>query len=178
MNGSTGSGADGIDLPKTASPPKWVRGKSVEVALSVLANHGGGYAYRLCPVDVPTTEACFQRHHLAFEGNTTTVRFVDGRLLEIPAVRTTRGTSPAGSDWTRNPIPVDGAFPTPFPTNKTGWAWDFSLLDRVIIPASMPLGQYVLSWRWDCELTPEVWANCADVEIVDAPGQKPGPALV
>lgn len=140
----------------------------MEVAFTSQANHGGGYAYRLCPSDVPATEACFQTHHLAFEGNTTTVRFLDGRTLEIPAVRTAKGTTPAGSQWTRNPVPTNGEFPKPFPTNFSGWGWDFSLMDRVMIPASLPLGQYVVSWRWDCELSPEIWTNCGDVVIVDA----------
>ena len=25
--------------------------------------------------------------------------------------------------------------------------------------------EYVLSWRWDCEQTPQVWNSCADVTI-------------
>ena len=28
--------------------------------------------------------------------------------------------------------------------------------------------EYVLSWRWDCELTAQVWNACSDVTIVKA----------
>ena len=37
--------------------------------------------------------------------------------------------------------------------------------DRVIVPKSLKPGEYVLSWRWDCEETAQIWANCADVVI-------------
>ena len=30
----------------------------------------------------------------------------------------------------------------------------------------------MLSFRWDCEQTPQVWANCADVRVVDAADEK------
>ena len=36
----------------------------VQVAWQVRNNHGGGYAYRLCPANMPLTEECFQAHHL------------------------------------------------------------------------------------------------------------------
>ena len=35
--------------------------------------------------------------------------------------------------------------------------------DKVIIPADLPAGDYVLGWRWDAEETAQVWSNCADV---------------
>lgn len=146
----------------------WQRGSTVEVAQSVTANHGGGYAYRLCPASNAPTEACFQSHHLAFADDETTVRFVDGKTRSIPATRTSTGTTPAGSQWTRNPIPKDTTFfPAPFPGGQ-GIHWSFSLVDRVVIPSDLPTGNYVVSWRWDCELTPQVWANCGDVTIVDS----------
>ena len=34
------------------------------------------------------------------------------------------------------------------------------------VPADLEPGAYVLSWRWDCEQSAQVWQNCADVEIV------------
>merc|ERR1712039_46202 len=34
-----------------------------------------------------------------------------------------------------------------------------------------------LSWRWDCELTAQVWTNCGDVSIV-ASGPTPSPPPV
>ena len=27
-------------------------------------------------------------------------------------------------------------------------------------------GDYVLSWRWDCEQTPQIWNTCADLTVV------------
>mmetsp|Transcript_20223 Transcript_20223/g.56068 ORF Transcript_20223/g.56068 Transcript_20223/m.56068 type:complete len:414 (-) Transcript_20223:94-1335(-) len=37
--------------------------------------------------------------------------------------------------------------------------------DNVFIPSELAAGDYVLSWRWDCEETAQVWNNCADVSI-------------
>lgn len=39
--------------------------------------------------------------------------------------------------------------------------------DRVVIPKDIKPGSYVLSWRMDCEETAQIWANCADVSIVN-----------
>merc|ERR1712190_585097 len=41
----------------------------------------------------------------------------------------------------------------------------FNLIDRVQIPADISPGEYLLSFRWDCEQTPQIWQNCADVTI-------------
>ena len=40
----------------------------------------------------------------------------------------------------------------------------FTLVDKLSVPLAP--GSYVLSWRWDAENSPQVWGNCADVEIV------------
>jgi hypothetical protein len=44
--------------------------------------------------------------------------------------------------------------------------WEWSILDTVEVPVDLEPGEYVLSWRWDCEQSAQVWQNCADVEIV------------
>jgi len=45
----------------------------------------------------------------------------------------------------------------------------FSIVDKVVVP-NLPDGTYMLSWRWDCEQTAQIWQNCADIEIKgDAP---------
>ena len=89
------------------------------VAWGLAVNHGGGYSYRLCPrSSEPLTEACFQRTPLAFVGNTTDIVGSSGEVLHtIPAARTTAGTTPPGSEWTRNPIPDqhDATSPPNFP---------------------------------------------------------------
>jgi hypothetical protein len=41
-------------------------------------------------------------------------------------------------------------------------------MDKVKVPASLPPGQYVLSWRWDAEQTKQVWAHCSDVNVLPA----------
>lgn len=45
-----------------------------------------------------------------------------------------------------------------------GYRWH--IVDKVIVPKKN--GSYVLSWRWDCEQTPQIWTNCADIVVKDA----------
>lgn len=109
-------GADGLTLP--AKPPtQWLRGGVADVAWAMLANHGGGYSWRLCPVagEGAVNEACFQRHPLRFANERHTMRWGNswqwGRSaalpnVTIPMVRVTAGTHPVGSEWARNPIPA------------------------------------------------------------------------
>lgn len=50
------------------------------------------------------------------------------------------------------------------------YGWDeisFSIVDEVVAPSEP--GQYMLSWRWDCEQSPQVWNSCADILVVAAP---------
>lgn len=42
---------------------------------------------------------------------------------------------------------------------------DYSMVDKVILPKDLPSGDYLLSWRWDCEQTNQIWQNCADIRI-------------
>jgi len=157
---------DGATLPP-AERLIWKQGSIVEVAMAISANHGGGYNYRLCPSNAQPTEECFQANTLPFATDFTTVHFVNGSRLSIPAKRTTQGTSPAGSQWTKNPIPGKvGQFPSPF-YGAVGNRWEFSLVDQVTLPADLIPGDYVLSWRWDCETTPQVWTNCGDVTVIE-----------
>lgn len=74
-------------------------------------------------------------------------------------------------------------FPAPCPQDngRLPWSTDGSgqgacsgdwtaglIVDRVKIPATLPPGDYVLGWRWDCEETAQIWSNCADVTIQKA----------
>jgi len=45
-----------------------------------------------------------------------------------------------------------------------GGSFMFSMVDRLQVPDVEP-GQYSVSWRWDCEETPQVWNSCADIII-------------
>ena len=41
-----------------------------------------------------------------------------------------------------------------------------AVVDSVILPSQLTPGKYVLGWRYDCEATAQVWANCADITIL------------
>jgi len=45
--------------------------------------------------------------------------------------------------------------------------FQWSVVDKVRVPSVAP-GDYVVSFRWDSEQTPQVWASCSDVTIVAA----------
>lgn len=156
-------GPGGETLPPTKRTT-WYAGSVVEVGAAVTNNHGGGYAYRLCPANSAITEECFQQHHLAFADNTHTVRYVNGSMLQIPARRTT--STPGARMWSRNPIPKsEDYFAAPFP-GGFGDHWSFSIVDQMVIPDKLPAGNYTLGWRWDSEGVFQVWGNCADITIV------------
>lgn len=89
------------------TPTAWRRGATAEVAWQVTANHGGGYAYRLCPVEERLTEACFQSPsaQLEFVPGQQALRFANGTRLPIGGRYVSTGTHPAGSMWARNPLP-------------------------------------------------------------------------
>jgi len=115
--GGYGHGPDARQLKTpTANPAQWVAGGVAEVAFGITANHGGGYSYRLCPFPkegrTALTEECFQHTPLRFVGSTQWLQWNDDKenRTAIPAVRTDTGTFPAGSQWTRNPIPACGTY--------------------------------------------------------------------
>ena len=71
-----------------------------------MANHGGGYAYRLAPADAPLTEETFRKLPLDMVGKSILRWDGDHRTqLEFDAARVSHGTVPAGSMWAKNPIP-------------------------------------------------------------------------
>ena len=37
--------------------------------------------------------------------------------------------------------------------------------DMIQVPTDLEPGKYVLSFRWDCQLTPQIWNICANVDI-------------
>merc|ERR1712137_1154127 len=102
-------GFDGRSL-QNGTWTEWAIGSTQEVHWSIAANHGGGYAIRLCPLNQEQTEECFQNHHLSFEGDSTWIQFGNdvSNRTKITANRTTLGTTPSGSQWTKVPIPSCG----------------------------------------------------------------------
>lgn len=179
------------DLAETA----WAPGSEVEVGWSVSANHGGGYSYRLCKLPEggkpALTEACFQGTPLEFVGNTSWIQYANDTKSRkaFTAVRTTAGTTPTASQWTKNPVPpcqgADGGlseaafydaskhncvpqFGAPVPGILGFGIHEFPkfvIVDLVKIPEHLPAGKYVLSHRWDCEQTMQVWASCTDINL-------------
>jgi len=198
-------GADGRDLPE-GTKTQWAQGSVQDVAWSIIANHGGGYAYRLCPKSQDLTEACFQTTHLQYAEDQSWIQYGDdtSNRTAFPATRVNEGTFPEGSVWTRNPIPAcgqlgggvgsgvceyppqfDPEFPGLFGYGKATCFgvhctaeqkqyfedhFRFNIIDQVIVPKDLDIGEYVLSFRWDCEQTPQVWAQCADITVVVADG--------
>jgi hypothetical protein len=220
------------NIPNT----KWKQGQQVEVAWQVVANHGGGYSYRLCPRSEELTEECFQANVLDFVGDKQWFQFGYNRASramfgDVSAKRTTKGTHPPGSMWTRNPTPAcqgpgsgnanergggnqyaypnkggtyscspdsykggrwegkysgpefepQGGYPGKFAKygiytygfgnnqgQNTGGPLLYSMVDLVQVPKHLKPGQYVLSQRYDCEQTLQVWNSCADITILPA----------
>jgi hypothetical protein len=65
--------------------------------------------------------------------------------------------SPDVPQWSNVVAPLSGQISMGFP---------FSIIDEVVVPEDLPEGDYLLSWRWDCEQSSQVWQNCADIRVV------------
>ena len=61
----------------------------------------------------------------------------------------------------------EGCGGAPYMANEQNWqvVFNFEMIDQVKIPANLPAGEYMMSWRWDCEETPQVWNSCSDITI-------------
>jgi len=53
-------------------------------------------------------------------------------------------------------------------SSKDFGGFDFTMVDKLQVPSDISPGEYSLSWRWDCEETPQVWNSCADIIIEKA----------
>jgi len=162
---------DMLNLPALEARENWVAGSTTKVAFAITANHGGGYAYRLCKADSSLNESCFQANVLSYVSDHHWVIGMDGKVLKkIPATRTNKGTQPEGSVWTKNPIPQEkGLAPAPVPGVYGRGPFKVSIMDEVKIPKNLSPGHYVLSWRWDAEAVEQVWQGCSDINIVSSP---------
>jgi len=170
------SNCDTFEMGKNAeeyawhNPPvtEWKAGSFQEVAWYCNANHAGGYQYRLCKLPrggiKDVNEECFQQQPLEFVGNKQWVQYLHdrktGHRTEVSAQQTTEGTSPSGSMWRLNPL---------LPHYEEGGSSDYGhghIIDNVVVPDNLELGDYVLSFRWDSKCTPQVWLSCANIRIV------------
>jgi len=76
--------------------------------------------------------------------------------------------------WSRNPIPaakeghdetsVEFARPEGL-EHAAVMSWNFSVIEKVAVPQDLVPGEYLLSWRWDCEKSSQVWFSCADITV-------------
>ena len=111
-------GTKGSTLPPAPSGTVWAAGSEVRTAISLRANHGGGYSFRLCPVHAALDETCFQKIPLAFVPGRQLLRWANGTELAINGTYVDVGTNPPGSSWSMNPLPYSNAgsgpqFPPP-----------------------------------------------------------------
>lgn len=162
-----GDNAENYDWPNAAIT-EWKAGSIQEVAWYVSANHAGGYSYRMCKMPeggvTELTEECFQENTLEFAGDVQWVEYAadrnTGYRTELVALQTTEGTFPAGSMWRANPL---------FPPTEEGGSWDYGdghVIDNVKVPDDLQPGAYVLSFRWDCKCSPQIWTACANIKVV------------
>ena len=80
--------------------------------------------------------------------------YPDGWIpIELKTTRT--GTTPEGSEWAKVNLPTKAS---------THDSWAFK--DLVEVPENLSPGHYVLSFRWDCQQSPQVWNACANIKIV------------
>ena len=93
------TGYEGTKLPELPGPKTvWKAGSNVDVQWAIIANHGGGYQYRLCPKDATggCTEKRFQETPLKFAGDKSWIQWVPppnvrrtACLAHVPARRLT-----------------------------------------------------------------------------------------
>ena len=128
------------------------------MAWRLAVNHWGGYGYRLCKIP-PTgiselTEECFQQNHMDFVGDKQWVVFdaEPEKREEVNATRTREGTFPLNSQWTEVPLQWSDRRPA-------------QIFDYVEVPVNLEPGKYVLSFRWDCYVTSQIWNACANIKI-------------
>ena len=153
---------------------------------------GGGYQWRLCPAGEALTEECFFKAPLPFVGKQS-LRWdakdgIGGTQIWFDGTYVSSGTLPKGSAWAKNPLPRNDfndtrqGFTPPCEESpecdvydRTGnkcfcsgmWGpYNLEIVDQVQIPSTLPKGDYVLGFRWDCEESNQIWASCSDVTIV------------
>ena len=185
-------GSMGSKLPKFPSGAVWKAGSVVETMWSLRANHGGGYQYRLCPLNSELTEACMQETPVPFAENSK-LMLGNGTMMTLNSTFVVEGTLPAGSTWQMNPIPgyvgynKHGGFncckrwfepPCDDPQSLNPpqqlsqglcsgeWLTKVTTYDYLRIPEHLEPGEYVLGFRYDCEASAQVWQSCSDVTIV------------
>ena len=70
---------------------------------------------------------------------------------------------PPGMTQFREPLPGLSGYSGAYASRQ---GLPYSIVDKVEVPADLEEGDYLLSWRWDCEQTPQIWQSCADILVV------------
>merc|ERR1711970_1151183 len=161
---SYGASALEIDFPQ-AKNTEWERGSNQWVGWIAKGGHWGGYTYRLCklPKEGKTglTEECFTNNVLEFVDAKTWWKLagedhVNDAWQTVSKKDLVIGTYPEGSAW-RPVVKVEGR----------GKGMKYLIRkDKVKVPKNLPMGDYVLSFRWDAEWAAQVWVSCAFVKLV------------
>lgn len=109
----THHGLNGTLLPPMDTGVVWRRGGVAEVTFTIENHHGGGYSYRLCPANETLSEACFQRHPLAFVTDQQGIVFKGSSASWVPVQGSfvTEGVHPPGSMWARIPVATEALGP-------------------------------------------------------------------
>jgi len=95
----------GTRLPYQHSGTVWEAGSAVETWQAIRANHGGGYQYRLCPLEkMPCTEADFQETPMPF-ADSSSLMLSNGTVIKLTSTFVSEGTLPKGGTWQMLPIP-------------------------------------------------------------------------
>ena len=148
---------------------EWKAGSVEDVAWYMDGNHAGGYSYRICKTPEggisDLTEECFQNNPLDFVGDKQWVEYdkdkETGLKTEMDAKRTTIGTFPSNSMWSLVPL-VPGKEEGGSPDTAHG-----HIMDKVQVPSSLEPGEYVLSMRYDCKCSAEVFSFCSNIRITN-----------
>ena len=87
-----------------------------------------------------------------------------GSKIEINATRINEGTFPPGSMWTTVPFAYPGIEWEAEEPMDQGYG---HVIDKIKVPSSLEPGDYVLSFRWDCKCTSQVFSSCANIQITN-----------
>jgi len=71
---------------------------------SIRANHGGGYQWRLCPLESDLSEECFQKTPMDFADDSS-LMLANGTIIKLKSTFVSHGTLPKGGTWQMLPIP-------------------------------------------------------------------------
>ena len=138
---SFGTDARLFDFPQMITT-EWQVGSTQDVVWTSSGAHRGGYTYRLCKLPsggrADITEECFTKNVLEFATNFTMIKAMKrgkGEWEKFEQTDLSEGTYPEGSVWR----PVGKKVKSSLTLRK----------DSVVVPSTLPPGDYVLSLRWD-----------------------------